>query len=408
MKLGPTFAISVCLNLALAGVAFHLARKSATIAAPASPSASMIFQTSPVAGSEMSNSSGAVAYVTNRFDWRNVESEDWEQLVAGLRAIGCPEKTIRDILFARASRAFDKPDRPAGPALPFWTAGVKRQRAQREQSRLRDAEREKLRERLQRLIGFDADPREHEILGHLQDQALSRFFFGPMPEETFQRLVATVAHYDVLKDGVNSRAGGVLLAGDEDELKNLSTRLRQEMATLLTPTQAEEMNARCAIMQFGNKVEFEATDLTPADLRQVALAYAKVRDPLADMFELWHSPSDNEQELVHAAAREVLGATRYAQFERAADNDFRMLFNLGKELELPREAAVKVYDVRNLAQQELQRLRDDSSLSDAERNQRVEKMQTETQQAVLDALGAKACQDFLNRGGVWVTNLNKL
>src|SRR4029077_4471693 len=35
--------------------------------------------------------------VTNRFDWRMIESSDYEEYVANLRAIGCPEKTVRDI-----------------------------------------------------------------------------------------------------------------------------------------------------------------------------------------------------------------------------------------------------------------------------------------------------------------------
>src|SRR5437899_3128213 len=31
------------------------------------------------------------------FDWRQVESEDYRQYVANLRALGCPEQTVRDI-----------------------------------------------------------------------------------------------------------------------------------------------------------------------------------------------------------------------------------------------------------------------------------------------------------------------
>jgi len=32
------------------------------------------------------------------FDWRQVESEDYRTYLANLRAIGCPETTIRDIV----------------------------------------------------------------------------------------------------------------------------------------------------------------------------------------------------------------------------------------------------------------------------------------------------------------------
>ena len=36
-------------------------------------------------------------------DWRQVESSDYRQYIANLRAAGCPEKTIRDIIVAEVS-----------------------------------------------------------------------------------------------------------------------------------------------------------------------------------------------------------------------------------------------------------------------------------------------------------------
>jgi len=40
------------------------------------------------------------------FDWRQVESEDYRQYLANLRAIGCPEKTIKDIVVADVNDLF--------------------------------------------------------------------------------------------------------------------------------------------------------------------------------------------------------------------------------------------------------------------------------------------------------------
>ena len=38
------------------------------------------------------------------FDWRMVESEDYKKYIANLCAVGCPEKTIRDIIIAASPR----------------------------------------------------------------------------------------------------------------------------------------------------------------------------------------------------------------------------------------------------------------------------------------------------------------
>src|SRR5260370_41541655 len=41
-----------------------------------------------------------------RFDWRQVESPDYKEYIANLRAIGCPEKTIKEIVTADVNDLF--------------------------------------------------------------------------------------------------------------------------------------------------------------------------------------------------------------------------------------------------------------------------------------------------------------
>jgi hypothetical protein len=48
----------------------------------------------------------AVATNWPNFDWRLVESEDYQTYVKNLRAIGCPEQTVRDIVTADVRQAF--------------------------------------------------------------------------------------------------------------------------------------------------------------------------------------------------------------------------------------------------------------------------------------------------------------
>ncbi len=43
---------------------------------------------------------------TTPFDWRQVESSDYKEYIANLRAIGCPEKTIKEIICADVNDLF--------------------------------------------------------------------------------------------------------------------------------------------------------------------------------------------------------------------------------------------------------------------------------------------------------------
>ena len=57
------------------------------------------------------------------FHWRNVETLDYQEYLANLRAIGCPEQTIRDIVIADVSKLFAVRRAElitGGKVVPYW------------------------------------------------------------------------------------------------------------------------------------------------------------------------------------------------------------------------------------------------------------------------------------------------
>src|SRR5580765_6280547 len=76
---------------------------------------------------------GETSFVTNRFQWRQLESTNYDELVANLRAVGCPERTIRDILVGDTWRVWDAFQHPEDRHQPFWLSGPRRVAAQRRQ-----------------------------------------------------------------------------------------------------------------------------------------------------------------------------------------------------------------------------------------------------------------------------------
>jgi hypothetical protein len=59
-------------------------------------------------------------------DWRTVESEDYKRYVANLRAIGCPEKTIRDVIIADVNDLYRQCYRELFPPtnrVEYWKSG---------------------------------------------------------------------------------------------------------------------------------------------------------------------------------------------------------------------------------------------------------------------------------------------
>lgn len=60
------------------------------------------------------------------FDWRQLESADYRQYLANLRAIGCPERTVRDIIVADVNDLYRQRLRALMPAtnrIEYWKPG---------------------------------------------------------------------------------------------------------------------------------------------------------------------------------------------------------------------------------------------------------------------------------------------
>src|SRR5439155_18080321 len=59
---------------------------------------------------------------TTQFSWAAVEAEDYRQYIANLRAIDCPEETIRDIIIADVNKLYAPREAPfKKPAEPLST-----------------------------------------------------------------------------------------------------------------------------------------------------------------------------------------------------------------------------------------------------------------------------------------------
>ncbi len=411
MKPSTALVISLGINAVLIAVALGLVRRPASsgTVAPAAESPAIAAPSQVAAtATDPAKIAGSNILVTNHPAWRRIESPDWEELAANLRAAGCPERSVRDIITARARRAERGLESEPAPDPGFWVAGVKAKRASREQAQRRHAASEELRARLQQALGPDADIHEARWRKDLVEQAVFRFFFGPMPEHTLERILSASERFKARAEEIKARAGGVLLDADVAALARLNPALRQEITGALTPSQLEEMLARTGFMSSLDNARVEATDLTPDELRQIGRISARENDPLLEMFDLSTEESPDAEQRAAAAVREFLGAERYAHFERAKDGEFRALFDVGTENNLPRDAAVAAYEVRKFAAEKMKEWRGDKSLGAQERQRRIRQLQDEVQQAALEALGEKARGDYLKRGGAWITNLNSL
>ena len=409
---GVILAISLGLNMTLLFAAVLLRQKPATKTVPHSVNVAMVTMVTQQPSADLR---AVVNYLTNRFRWQRLESTNVEQYVANLRGIGCPDKTVRAVVLADLDRRYELIKRQAQTNLPFWTGGRKYQAAQAaQQAREKALEKEEA-ALVRQVLGFEYYG-EGLFKDKFEEQAITRFVFGPLPEETFHRLANVADKYAAIKRDFETRTGNLLTETDQAEARKLAGAEQRELQAQLTPAEWEEFLARAGAMQDMNLLGsaanvFEVAGLSASEARQISRARA---DNLLSFhpfdWDLEESDAERQAHESHftQAIVQSLGEKRFAEFQRAQDRDFVPLFSVARDNQLPRESAVKIYEMRQLAGQEVERIRHDDSLHDSDRERIFAGMQALLQQAVSQTLGASAYRDYLQRGGNWITNVTKL
>jgi hypothetical protein len=128
--------------------------------------------------------------------------------------------------------------------------------------------------------------------------------------------------------------------------------------------------------------------------------------------ELDEAETDAQQEAREAAfdarLREILGPERHAEMKLLEDHGYRSIYSFAQETRLPLATAHQLNDIRKLAAEEVQGLRQDKALDPVVRTQRLEAVTTSLTKEISALLGPRLFGDFVRQAGQWVTNASRL
>lgn len=349
-------------------------------------------------------------------DWRSIESDDYPTYIANLRAIGCPEETIRDIIVADINKLYAGRRHALSGPQPDWTywrhpdeipaddqSAVVEQEFQAQRDAL-DRERKALIHTLLGDSAIQADL-EEEVAEAAEDRDL-RF----LPAEKRQSMAEATALWRRAHDAA-------ALVSDDAESRRLHAAadkaLEEAVGKVLTPQEREEYELRSSPLAHSLRERlrgFEASKEEFERLFRLERKFEEDRAQLKESFMTDDNPEIQDQLQVGVIEqenriRELLGDKRFADFERSSDPDYQTLFSLAKDHSMSTELANQVWGMRREVQNQTERIRENPFLSADQKVRALDAIRVETQAAIIDVLGEPLLNDYQQQGGGWIGDL---
>ena len=371
MKIKALLLISIALNALLA---FHILRpKPAPIAVTALASGVRAY-----APPTQTNSAGP------KFNWQSVEADDYQIYIANLRAIGCPEETIQDIVIADVFKLFEERKRQLSASLPkieYWkpTSGQfghalqqKAFEAYLKLSQPIDIERNNL----LRTLGID--PNAHKLpVSMLNPRELLLDF---LTEEKRAQLIR-------LESRINEEFHAMRANHSGHYLQQAYAKHHQEterrLKELLTPEEALQYDLRFS--STANSMRATLIGFEPTESEFIEIF--KLRRP----FDEAQSPEANQ---LDEQIRNVLGESRYDDYTRAGDFGFQQLYKFTQEKGQPVSVAVNAFEIQRAALGKAYELRQ-GNLDKAALDRALSAIRDETETALQSTLGSDRWNAFV-------------
>ncbi|HEY1172411.1 MAG TPA: hypothetical protein VGH19_13670 [Verrucomicrobiae bacterium] len=336
------------------------------------------------------------------FDWVTVESEDFKKYIANLRAIGCPELTIQDIILAELDYIYEpKMNALRGAHVPvppqkFWRDNAPSPNPQRAPNA--DAEIKRLFEErkalVKELLGKEEKPMR-SANNYFEDNLQSRHAF--LSPENLEKMHQLESKYEKL--------GGA--ASKETGYKNEEARQKMlaEMRTFLTPQEIFEYEIRTSNLSKQLRNSLKTAGLSEHEFRAVFEANYEA-------YQLGATGKADPQEMQAAkqkaelAVKETLGEERYTDLERSKDYSYRQLMAASSFLGYDREAALRVYAMKDDTEKAARVLAQNQNLSPEQRQKAMQEMVATAESKIQTELGASGAKYYLKSGGSWLRNLS--
>ena len=420
MKLPVAIAVlSLAANILLASIIFGRrapAPSDPAVAVNENPSSreSSGYETTDAVPTNASDGSALDISPRNGFNWSQLESTEYKEYIARLRAFGVPEKIIRDIIIADVAKlyrprfaALRPPQKPKNPN--FWETRNRNYYPDRdmtkEQREQTAALRKEQTELIKELLGTDVYEAIAKESGYPD---WTERMYGPLPKEVRDKIGEMQQRFQEAQSEIYAKADGYIDQDTQADLAAVRKKFRAELATVLTPEQLEDYELRSSETAQRMRWELAAFEPDEKEFRaihafkqaQEELTAARNSDDYNPTPEERKELSKKQKEL-EAALAETLGTNRASEYKLMDQYEYRNLLEAG----VSKESVLQIPNIKAEVEKATAKVRADKTLSEEQRRAALVAIKAETDQTLKELLGERRAKSYQSQGGWWLRNI---
>jgi hypothetical protein len=352
-----------------------------------------------------------VVYRTNDFHWGQLESTNYQEFIANLRAVGCPERTIKDIILTDVMRLYAQRRGQFyhnGRDFVYWETDDKRKLKQPQ-----------IEERDRQLAAIDKELPAvlRELLGINYEREVDKYFVDA--DEDDQRLAFLsqdkLSQVLSLRDEFEAKRERILYAaqnakpsaGEIEQLRQVDQSQEEALAQVLSPE--EKAQYELSMSPTADRLRRQLIGFNPTDQefralfdKQKAIDDAYEFEDINDVTVSAAKASDEAE--VWASFKANLAGDRVAQFERSQDPEYQDLTLLGARYDLSADTPQTLIEMRQAAEEEKAKLLSNKDIPPDRADAALEAIQAETEKAFRATLGEQAYAQYAQTAA-WIKNL---
>jgi hypothetical protein len=221
----------------------------------------------------------------SRSDWAAIRSQDWKQFVKNLRATGCPEDTVDDIIFTEVNASYAARWRSMNgdDGTKYWVSKREGWWGHTKQKQFNMLEREK-KGLIEQLLGVNADVQLRKYLVLNYDASLEARQLDFLPAGRKEKLTKALDKDDRAIQAVwlKQEPGGGLPQTAQHELNLALQQRKADLTTMLSEPELEEYELRNSTLAKDLRRQLYGFEATEKEFRKIFEAQKALHDKFAE------------------------------------------------------------------------------------------------------------------------------